>query len=998
MSQALPEFFISRAGAHPADVAMAAKVGQIIEAQGHRVVLQQWDFANRNFMERMDAALASGARVVAILTPQYLTTDYCAVEWMHALDGDPLNRKGRLIVLRAAECEPKGLLRSIAYWDLAPIRDRDDLLTDIVKAAIMPDAERRHVGAAGAHWREARALLHEAIKPTPSFTGRGEHLQKIRDALWSGESRAAAITQPAAVTGLGGVGKSTLAREYAWQDQDRYAGVWWLNAAGDPGAESWGEVEQGLVALGGHFVRGLAQVQDRGGAARCALDFLAHGGFSKPWLLIFDNVDDPRVLDLWRPRGNVHVLVTSRIGNWSLGVSPIEVDAWERSEALAYLNRETGRADLSETQLAELAEALGRLPLALSHAAAFLRRRKPVTIKHYLYDLDRHMSELPKDAEYRSPVYATFRAALLQAEQEPSGAGATALMSLAAFFAPDNIPEELFQQNAALYGQNLEPVVSKPVRLAELIGVLDDFSLIDFQPETRTFSTHRVVQAAARDALGPNRGAWAERAVEIAFSAFPKHAQKGWSERALADHTARARLVAHVRALNSHVPAEAATRNLGWLLGAAGEYSRDVAAEADGLFSKVVFDVMKRLAKENPEDAGWQRTVSVSPELRAKGNLRDALAAHQASLAIRERLAKADPGNAEGQRDLYETQDKIGDVLRAQGNLRDALAAYQTSIAIAAADPENAGWLRVPSLSQEGMLRAKGKFSDKVYQAYLRIFEVFEADREGWQRDYREEWQRDLAGAHNKIGEVLRAQGNLRDALAAHQASLAIRERLAKADPENLEWQRDLAGAQDKIGDVFRAQGNLRDALGAYQASLAITKRLAKFPNEKPFTEAVFEAWPTKAGWQRNLHETHNKIGEVLRAQGNLRDALGAYQASLAIAEANPENLTWERDVAISNERLGDIYLQEENPVQARLAFERALGVYETHIARDPGDVPSQLYSVVPHWRLSRLDPKNARRHLEAALAILMPLAAANRLDANRRTWIEQMENELSKL
>jgi hypothetical protein len=130
ISQAFPEFFISRAGAHPADVAMAAKVGQIIEAEGHPVVLQQWDFANRNFMERMDAALASGARVVAILTPQYLATDYCAAEWVHALDSDPLNRKGRLIVLRAAECEPKGLLRTIAYWDLTPVRDRDDLLTE----------------------------------------------------------------------------------------------------------------------------------------------------------------------------------------------------------------------------------------------------------------------------------------------------------------------------------------------------------------------------------------------------------------------------------------------------------------------------------------------------------------------------------------------------------------------------------------------------------------------------------------------------------------------------------------------------------------------------------------------------------------------------------------------------------------------------------------------------------------------------------------------------
>ena len=330
VSQILPEFFISRAGAHPADVAMAAKVGATIEANGHqgRVVLQQWDFANRNFMERMDAALASGGRVIAILTPQYLASDYCAAEWMHALDGDPLNRKGRLIVLRTAECDPKGLLRTIAYWDLVPVRD-DGLLADIVKAAILPDAERRRVGAAGAHWREARALLHEAIKPTPSFTGRVEHLQVIEDALWSRKDEVIALTQPAAVTGLGGVGKSTLARKYAWRTRERYAGVWWLNAASDPGAESWGEVEQGLVALGDHYLRGLAQADDRAKAAHYTLNLLADGGFAKPWLLIFDNVDNPRVLDAWRPRGGVQTLVTSRIGNWSSSVSAIEVDAWK---------------------------------------------------------------------------------------------------------------------------------------------------------------------------------------------------------------------------------------------------------------------------------------------------------------------------------------------------------------------------------------------------------------------------------------------------------------------------------------------------------------------------------------------------------------------------------------------------------------------------------------------------------------------------------------------
>jgi TIR domain len=111
----LPHFFISRAGT---DAAFADRIGRLLEDAGYRVVLQQWDFANRNFMERMDAALGSGARVIALLSPQYLASDHCAVEWYSALTGDPLNKAARVIVLRIRECEPRGLLRALAYWDL----------------------------------------------------------------------------------------------------------------------------------------------------------------------------------------------------------------------------------------------------------------------------------------------------------------------------------------------------------------------------------------------------------------------------------------------------------------------------------------------------------------------------------------------------------------------------------------------------------------------------------------------------------------------------------------------------------------------------------------------------------------------------------------------------------------------------------------------------------------------------------------------------------------
>lgn len=104
-----------------------------------------------------------------------------------------------------------------------------------------------------------------------------------------------------------------------------------------------------------------------------------------------------------------------------------------------------------------------------------------------------------------------------------------------------------------------------------------------------------------------------------------------------------------MRALNSHVPAEAATWDLGWLLASAGEYSRERAALVDVLpLFKAALAIRERLAKADPENAGWQRDLSVShikigDVLVDQGNVADALAAYKAAVAIRERLAKAPP-------------------------------------------------------------------------------------------------------------------------------------------------------------------------------------------------------------------------------------------------------------------------------------------------------------------------------------------------------------------
>src|SRR5262249_62348773 len=86
--------------------------------------------------------------------------------------------------------------------------------------------------------------------------------------------------------------------------------------------------------------------------------------------------------------------------------------------------------------------------------------------------------------------------------------------------------------------------------------------------------------------------------------------------------------------------------------------------------------------------------------------------------------------------------------------------------------------------------------------------------------------------------------------------SLAIRVAQSAAEHDNAGWQSDLSVSQERIGDVLRAQGNLAAALESYTSAHAIRERLAA-------------ADPGNAGWQSDLSVSHETIGGVLRAQGN---------------------------------------------------------------------------------------------------------------------------------
>jgi len=171
------------------------------------------------------------------------------------------------------------------------------------------------------------------------------------------------LVPTAALYGMGGVGKTQLALAYAQRYRADYELGWWVPA----------ETELGLVTALADLGADLGLSAELPPAELAAGTRDALGGLSG-WLLIFDNAPDPAAVAEYLPgAGGGHVLVTSRDSAWQGIADPVPVDLLPQQEAVGLLLRRSGDPD--QQAAARLAEALGRLPLALEQAAAYAAHR-----------------------------------------------------------------------------------------------------------------------------------------------------------------------------------------------------------------------------------------------------------------------------------------------------------------------------------------------------------------------------------------------------------------------------------------------------------------------------------------------------------------------------------------------------------------------------------------------------------------------------------------------
>ncbi len=337
----------------------------------------------------------------------------------------------------------------------------------------------------------------------PGFTGREPLLTAVRDRLEAGDR---AVVQ--ALQGMGGVGKTQLAIEYAHRFADAYDVAWWVNA------EQAGLIGDQFAALG--MALGCAQAGAGAEAVRAAV--LADLHQRQRWLVVFDNAENPADLRPWLPGGTGHVLITSRERAWAEIGAPVEVDVLARAESAAILRDRV--AGLGGADADRLADRLGDLPLAVAQAAGFMAETG-MPAAQYLALLQTQAGKLldqaaPGVSYPRSLAAATGLAADRLDREDPAAAQ---LAGLCAFLAPEPIPEDLFTSAPGELPRELAARAADPLAWRQTLAQLARQSLVRI--DTRGLVMHRLTQAILRDRLTSDEAATRERTEAILAAADP---------------------------------------------------------------------------------------------------------------------------------------------------------------------------------------------------------------------------------------------------------------------------------------------------------------------------------------------------------------------------------------------------------------------------------------------------------------------------------------------
>ena len=372
------------------------------------------------------------------------------------------------------------------------------------------DHESRHLeGLTG-------TFVSPHVDPLTDFFGRESELDAMRTDVIGAAARGAPITM--VLTGMGGVGKTSLARAYARRHRAEYGVVWWIRA--EEPATIEGDFRTLLEILAPHDA---GQISDAVAAVHALL-----ADQCQPWLLVLDNVPDVAAARGLVPAAGVgHVLITSQATtHWPSGQTVMAVEPLGQEASIDLLTSRSLDDDRGAAQV--LAQELGGMPLALAQAGAFTRA-SAVTLATYLRLYRSRRTELHQEG--RPPDYPHTVATTWQLAFDRLTPTARALLNVMCFYAPDAIPVHLLFTPPHRVETRL-PDAAEPLRVLlndelarhRAVGELLAYSLMaPVRAATVTVSMHRLIQAVTRDQLRAQSTTreWVKAAHLLLGAAFP---------------------------------------------------------------------------------------------------------------------------------------------------------------------------------------------------------------------------------------------------------------------------------------------------------------------------------------------------------------------------------------------------------------------------------------------------------------------------------------------
>jgi tetratricopeptide (TPR) repeat protein len=832
MAQAA-DFFVSYTSA---DRAWAEWVAWQLEAEGYTVVVQAWDFtAGRDWAHEMQQATSTAERVVAVLSGAYLRSAHGEAEWRAFYAQDPSGERELLLPVRVDKIDPPGLLKTRIYVDLVDqdaTGARQVLLAAARGARGKPTAEpefpgdRRPAGSATEAPRfpgELPLVWNVPYHPNPYFGGRDLLLAEVHARLTAPEAERRRVV----LTGLGGMGKTQLAVEYAYRQRADYDMVWWVRS------QQPTSLLGDYAALAGQPpLAALRPPEDapQEASAAAVRDWLER---HRRWLLVFDNVEEPPAVAELLPRsGTGHVLLTTQAETgWEPLADPLPLGVLAPSDAADFLLSRTRQQGPEATAAATtLASSLGGLPLALEQAAAYIVAAGTVSLTVYAQLFATRALELLKRGQplgYQHTV-ATAWSLALQKLQDTQPA-AVRLLTLAAFMAPDDLPQPLLTAHHEELPEPLAAVAGDQLALADAVAALRRYSLVRVVADG--LFVHRLLQAVVRAALDEYaERIWAGAAVRLLRVGFP------YPSDAVATWPECERLLPHMfvvidYAQRLEVDAE------GWLslLSHGGLYlwSRGQYRQALALEEQALNGYRRVLGDDHPDTLEAMNNLATTHW--ALGDLDSARQLHEQTVAgYRRVLGKDHPHTLTSIDNLATILADLGDLDGARQLQEQALDGYRRVLGEDHPDTLTSGNNLATTRRDLGDLDAARKLFEQVLAGRRRVLgrddpdtlismdnlartrralgdldgarQLQEQALDACRRVLGEDHPRTLTSMNN-LAEIRRDLGDLDDARTLHEQVLAGRRRVLNDDhPDTLWSMHDLAQIRGDLGDLDGAR------------------------------------------------------------------------------------------------------------------------------------------------------------------------------------------------